>query len=214
MRHSIKTLSKAKNKLAISTQHLFLSNNINALPMKLYSDDDDIDIVIIDRNQYKSAIAILLDNGWFCKNNRSKLRERDKDFFRHKNIPYVVHLHKAFSWNTIIYLNSNTLWERKRKVAGLLYPSIEDELLIIAAHSLFENQYIKKEELSYGRELLEFVHETNYMESHASAYHWKKGLALIINKLKKNNSSLGIKELLGVKIYKLQQDFIKANSFP
>lgn len=208
MRQSIKTLSKAKNKLAISIQQLFLSNNINALPMKLYSDDDDIDIVIIEKKQYKVAITILLANGWFCRNNRSKLRERDKDFFHHENIPYVVHLHQAFSWNTIIYLNSHTLWKRKRKVAGLFYPSIEDELLIIAAHSLFENQYIKKEELSYGRELLEYVHDMDYLESHAAVYHWEKGLVLIINKLKKNNSSLRIKELLGVKIGKLNQDFM------
>lgn len=207
MRQFMKSLPQAKKKLTINTINLFASYKINALPMKLYSDDDDVDIVIINKDQYKDASRILLSNAWFIKNNKSKLRERDKNFFKHKNVPYVIHLHKAFSWNTVPYLDSKKLWERRRMIFGILIPSIEDELLIIAAHSLFENQYIKKEEIIYGRELLENKYDLDYMENHAKSFNWENGLKVIVKKLKENNPSLSIKELILVKVSKLKEDF-------
>ncbi len=203
----MENLSKTKKELTLNVLNLFSSHRIDALPMKLYSDDDDVDIVIIDKDKYEDACDILLLNNWYIKNNRSKLRERDKNFLKHKNIHYVIHLHKAFSWNTIVYLNSNILWKRRRIVSEILLPSVEDELLIIAAHSLFENQYIKSEEIIYGGELLENKYDLSYMRSHADQFHWQKGLDIVMKKLKKNESSLSMLELLSVKINKLKQDF-------
>lgn len=200
-------LSPVKKALTIKALNLFALNKINSLPMKLYSDDDDVDIVIINRNQYEKAIKVLLSKNWYKKNNRSKLRERDKDFFHHRDSEYVIHLHKAFSWNTVTYLDSQTLWERKRVINEIPIPSIEDELLIIAAHSLFENQYVKTEEVLYGRKLLESKYDLNYMKNHAKSFHWENGLNIIIKKLKNNISSLSIYELLEIKINKLKQDF-------
>lgn len=207
MNKYIKTFSPVKIKLAIKIQSLFASNKIDALPMKLYSDDDDVDIVIINHNKYKQAVSILVAYGWYCKNNRSKIRERDKDFFHHQSVPFVIHLHKAFSWNTVPYLDSKILWERKRKILGLFYPSAEDELLIIGAHSFFENQYIKPEELLYGREVLLEEYDIQYMQNHAKSFNWENGLNITMKKLKSNTPSLSILELISVKMNKLKQDF-------
>src|SRR3989338_2065502 len=114
MNKYMRNLSQSKKKLVINLLKLFAVNKIDALPMKLYSDDNDI--VIINKQEYKQAINLLHINGWSIKNNRSKLRERDKDFFFHPSFPYVTHLHKAFSWNTVPYLDSKKLWQRKREV--------------------------------------------------------------------------------------------------
>lgn len=204
----MKNLSQNKQKIVINLLKLLATQKIDALPMKLYSDDDDMDIVIIDKQIHKDAMNLLITNGWSVKNNRSKIRERDKDFFFHPSFSYVTHLHQAFSWNTVPYLDSRKLWQRKREIDGLILPSVEDELLIIAAHSLFENQYIKNEELIYGRKLLERGFNLRYMKSHAADFHWGNGLDLIIDKLKKNTSSLSINELVRIKINKLKQDFM------
>ena len=207
----MKNLPKIKKELATETLKLLAENNIKALPMKLYSDDDDVDIVIIDKNQYTDASNILKSKGWYIKNNRSKLRERDKDFFKNKKYPYVIHLHKAFSWNTVPYLDSKKLWEGKREVSGLLLPSIEDELLIISAHSLFENQHIKPEEIVYGQGLLQKDPDFNYIRVQARNFHWEKGVNIVLEKLKNYDSSLSITDLLSIKISKLSKDFIRVS---
>jgi len=55
----MKNLPKIKKELATETLKLLAENNIKALPMKLYSDDDDVDIVIIDKNQYTDTVKLV-----------------------------------------------------------------------------------------------------------------------------------------------------------
>lgn len=206
MRKFMNNLPPDKKNLAKKILQLFYVNNINAMFMKLYSNDDDLDTVIIEKDQYLKAVALLKSNQWHLKNNKSKLRERDKDFFHHKDSPYVVHLHQSFSWNTVAYLNSRLLWERKKVIEGLAIPSTEDELLIVGAHSIFENQCIKAEEIKYGRILLENNIDYKYMQEHAETFHWKKGLDMILDKLRENEPSLSILDLITAKAEKLGKD--------
>lgn len=201
----------SKNQLANSILECLKKNSINAMTMKFYSKDDDIDIVIIDKNQYKAAKNILKSNHWFIKNNKSKIRERDKDFFKNNKHPFFIHLHQAFSWNTVTYLNSEKVWKRRKKIKKTICPSPEDELLIIAAHSLFENQHIKPGEVLYGRKLLKNKFNLSYMEKSAKNLNWKKGLKIILSKLESGESFLSISELLSVKISKIVADLGKVS---
>jgi len=203
MKKSTKKSSKSKNNLTNSIFELLKKHGINAMTMKHYSDDNDIDIVVIDKDQYKDAKNILKSNNWFIKNNKSKLRERDKDFFKNDKHSFLIHLHQFFSWNTVPYLDSEQVWRRRRKVKGMVCPSVEDELLIIAAHSLFENQFIKPEEVLYGRNLLKNKINLGYIKRSAKHLNWEKGLKMILSKLRNRKSFLSINELLAVKISKI-----------
>lgn len=194
-----------KKSIAKSVLNLLAKSGINAMSMKLYSDDEDVDIVVIDKTRYRDAKNVLKANLWFVKNNKSKLRERDKDFFKNKKHPYFIHLHKAFSWNTVSYLDSKKVWERRRD----MQPSHEDELLIIAAHSFFENQYIVPEEILYGKSLLKNKLDLRYMNKIANKFNYKDGLNIILKKLEDGDSSLSLSELFFIKIKKLTKDFSK-----
>lgn len=212
MKQSIKK-SYTKFDLAGKIQELFSSHSIYSLCMKMYSDDDDVDIVIIDSKQYYLAMKLLTTNGWRKKNNKSKLRERDKDMFVHKAYSDTIHLHQYFSWNTVPYLDSKILWGRKRKYLGVFLPSFEDELLIIAAHSLFENMCIVPEEIRYGKDLLQKHLNMAYIVNHADRFSWKKGLQTVVTKLKKNDPKLRISELLQARIEKFTHDLQEGKFF-
>lgn len=200
-----------KQQLAKKLQGLFISHKIKALAMKLYSEDNDCDLVIIDKNQYCQAVILLESNDWKKHNNLSKIRERDKDFFAHQESPFFVHLHQAFSWNTIPYLDSETLWKRKVINQRLLLPSPEDELLIIGAHSLFENKYLVWEEKKYGQKLLKQKLDFTYMTDHVKKLNWQSGLSLILDKINKNESIIYPSELLKITIIKLFKDLRQLN---
>lgn len=174
--------------------------------MKMYSEDNDVDVVVIDPHNYEKAQQTLMFNSWRKKNNKSKLRERDKDFFVHPQYIYSIHLHEQFSWNTVPYLDASVLWKRKRKERDLFLPSWEDELLIIAAHSLFENMVLVPEELIYGRKILQQDIDWSYIRTHARLLHWSTGVEIILRKLKKNESRLSILELALVRMEKLGKD--------
>lgn len=204
--------SSPKFRLAGIVLELLRTQNIDAICMKMYSSDQDIDIVIIDsENFYATAINLLIENGWQIKNNKSKLRERDKDFLTHRQFPFQVHLHKYFSWNTVPYLNSQMLYQRKRQEKKVFLPSFEDELLIIAAHSLFENMQIISEEQIYGTRLIHKKLDKTYMNAEAEKFNWKDGLLLILNHLDKKKLKLSILDLLSVRIKKLINDLFTKN---
>lgn len=188
---------------------LFKNGSIRAMSMKLYSNDADIDIVIIDPLNYQKAQSILTENGWTLQNNRSKLRERDKDFYVRVNYPYNIHLHAYFSWNTTVYLNSVTLFKRAAKIKNSSTPTPEDELLIIAAHSLFENQHITPEEVAYAQSLICRPLDYTYMRSHARSYGWDIGFDQVYAALMQKRSFLSIKELVRAKRQKLFHDIRK-----
>lgn len=208
MKNSTKKFSfKFKN--AADIQRLLLSNGMNVMCMKMYSQDTDIDIVVMNPRQYNKVKDILQKNGWLIHNNISKIRERDKDFFIQTGQKFLVHLHKYFSWNTVPYLDASLLWKRKRTKENVFLPSFEDELLIIAAHSLFENMCITPEELRYGKQIMRLARDKDYMPNHAYQLHWEHGFEIILGKLLKSESLLTASELLTVRLDKLSKDIAK-----
>ena len=210
MKYSIKKYSD-KFALAAELQRRLTGVGIDSLCMKMYSNDNDVDVVVINSQKYRQAMGVLQKDGWKLDNNKSKIRERDKDFFSHDNQKYMLHLHGYFSWNTVPYLDSSVLWGRKRKVQGIFIPSPEDEILIIAAHSLFENMCIVPEELSYGKNILSKRLDKDYLRTHARRFHWENGVKIILTKIESENSNISVSELLSVRVNKLFSDGLNIN---
>ncbi|OGG24481.1 hypothetical protein A3A79_04835 [Candidatus Gottesmanbacteria bacterium RIFCSPLOWO2_01_FULL_43_11b] len=208
MKRSIKKYSD-KFVFAAELQHRLAGVGIDSLCMKMYSHDDDVDLVVINSQKYSQAADVLRIDDWKLNNNKSKIRERDKDFFSHDQQKYKIHLHAYFSWNTVPYLDSSVLWSRKRKEQQVFLPSLEDELLIIAVHSLFENMCIVPEEIYYGKNILKNKIDYGYLKSQAGRFHWESGLELIRNKLNNNDSQIAASELLAIRINKLFSDIFQ-----
>jgi hypothetical protein len=119
---------------------------------------NDIDSLVIDRKNYKKIEKILQEQGF--KKGRTFYRDRGKRFWRFpgdKGVP-AIHLHKICGWAGINYLEPQKIWQRRRKAQIQGYeidlPSYEDEFLISALHSVFENKAIKKEEFLYLSKLV------------------------------------------------------------
>lgn len=205
MKRSTKKFYSKFDQARILTR-FFESHSVRVMVMKMYSDDNDVDMVVAHPNHYSKATKLLISEGWYTKNNMSKFRERDKDFFFHEDFPYFLHLHKYFSWNTVVYLDSKLLWKRKRQIQAVFVPSIEDELLIIAAHSLFENLRITREELGYGKALLRNEPDIVYMRNHAGNFSWESAVFMILDKLRENNPNLNFFELVSVRLKKVLKD--------
>ena len=208
MKHSTKKFYSKFDQARVLAR-LFESYSLSVMVMKIYSDDNDIDVVLINPNQYSLAINLLVSNNWNKKNNLSKLRERDKDFFYHPDYPNLVHLHQHFSWNTVVYLDAGLIWKRKRQRKEVFLPSHEDELLIIAAHSLFENQCVIPEELNYGKDLLSKAPDLSYMQNHAAKFNWESGVTMIADKLNKSNPNISFFELAWVRAKKVLKDLVQ-----
>lgn len=125
--------------------------------------DTDIDLVLVDRSRRREYIEVLKELGFTNIWNISILREPRKRFFvkiadnGQIRMP-IVHVHFTVSWNGIDCLDAYDVWRRLRsiKINGkdIRVPSVEDELLITAAHTMHENTYITMGELLHIRNLL------------------------------------------------------------
>ena len=133
--------------VAEKAQRAFEKRNCKVIAMKSFPSfpycDNDIDFVAIE--SFSACKKSLLENGFEMIENRSYLREPMKRFFSDGS-KTLSHLHKAFSWNGIKYLDSEIVWKNRisKKIGStkIWIPSPTDSFLIIAAHSMFENKCI------------------------------------------------------------------------
>ncbi len=145
--------------------------------------DDDVDIVIVDRERVPEYAKALIEIGYDFKWNRSVLREPGKWFYVKKDgqgkysLP-KMHLHSCVSWNGIEFFDPASIWKRLRVEhvmnREIRIPSIEDELLIMSAHAFHENSYITIGELLHLRNLLSEAKaiDTEYMIDASKKYNW------------------------------------------
>jgi thymidylate kinase len=187
----------------------FLESNIPTLPIKLYTHDEDIDIVTINRAQYKKAKKLLIKLGFKDLKNISRFREPLKRQFISEDYKYIVHLHSTISWNGLKYLDPNLVWKRRIRKYDLPIPSPEDELLIIAAHSIFENKTIIPDERKYLKYLAKHPLDWNYIKNSARKYNWESALKYFLTETKNKDKLFKINKLLLVSFDKLFRDLLK-----
>ncbi|MFW6047004.1 MAG: nucleotidyltransferase family protein [Candidatus Woesearchaeota archaeon] len=164
-----------KNKLPLLTIKSFLP-----FPFA----DSNIDLVAIERRNILKYQSIIKQMNFKRKRNLADLREPDKKMYyknsQNRLLP-KLHLHKQISWNGVTYLNLDTIWARSQWRKDLNHgfeipvPSPEDELLIIAAHSLFENKYITLCDLAHLICIFKNDLDWDYTLKAAEEYHWSQG---------------------------------------
>ena len=187
----------------------FLKEAIPTIPIKLYTHDEDIDIVTVNRNQYKKAKKILKKLGFKDLKNISRFREPLKRQFISKDYKYIVHLHSTISWNGLKYLNPKIVWKRRIRKYDIPIPSPEDELLIIAAHSIFENKTIISDEKKYLKYLAEHNLDWKYIRNSAKKYNWESALNYFLTEINSKSKLFKINKLLLVSFDKLFRDLLK-----
>jgi hypothetical protein len=152
--------------------------------------DHDVDFVIARPTLASVYRASMGDAGYQYRFGKSQFREPDKYFYypRHADEGFRdirFHLHKALSWNGVVFLDSEAVLSRckEENVGGgsFLIPSCEDEILIMAAHALFENASIRIGEiLEFGLLVRdEPIHWQRLIES-ATRYNWQVALAFFL----------------------------------
>lgn len=193
---SLQSVEVWRQKTIIDLLELAERANLRLLPIKSFLEfpyvDHDLDVVAVDWERWK-AYRPVLERGGYCRFwSTAAVREPGKWFYRPrhtKSLPGIqthVHFHNAISWNGVPYLDAKKVYERVRSIRVLGQsvpaPSIEDELLTLAAHAVFENHCVAAWEAAqitrliarYGEPDWEYVIET------AVHHHWVAGLWLYL----------------------------------
>ena len=153
-----------------------------------------LDLLLKDNKDYKQALNILQKNEYQIylteKNEpfKTMLIKYEKDFM------IILHLHRRIAWLGINTINKNKVVNRAKKLNFLVkIPSKEDQVLIHAAHILFENRRITPiEKKIFKNKNLDYT----YINSQLNKYGWKRAFYKLINIQK---LSLPIKPILNLR---------------
>ena len=130
-----------------------------------------LDILFRSNKDYKRAMKVLQKNKY-----QSYLTEKNEPFKTmlikyEKQFMLILHLHRRIAWLGIKTLNQKKVTERSKKMNSLVsIPSKEDQVLIHAAHILFENRKITQTE----KKILKNKNlDDDYINSQLEKYKWK-----------------------------------------
>ncbi len=152
--------------------------------------DSNIDIVAVDTQNVERYRVLIRQLGFVRQRNLADLREPRKEMYYHEGHGEAehtypkLHLHRAISWNGVVYLDLARVWQRHqyRNVANISIPipAPEDELLIMAAHVMFENKYITLMDLVYLNWLTSQDLNWDYIIGLSQEYAWRDALELFL----------------------------------
>jgi len=161
--------------------------NIEYMVIKSYAPydfiRDDIDILIIGKKKYLETIRFLENNNWQPSNRQNSQVHFDRDGM------VQIDLHKWVGWDNLgtsgiggNLFDNNELWEKHRKVnfngMDINVPSVEDDVLIIIAHSIFQHHYTTLNERIHVAELIKSAEniDFDYINKTADAARWQRGI--------------------------------------
>jgi len=141
-----------------------------------------LDILFRSNKDYKLAMKVLQKNKY-----QSYLTEKNEPFKTmlikyEKQFMLILHLHRRIAWLGIKTLNQKKVIERSKKMNSLVsIPSKEDQVLIHAAHILFENRKITQTEkkIFKNKNL-----DDDYINSQLEKYKWKTNFYKLVKKQK------------------------------
>ena len=141
-----------------------------------------LDILFRSNKDYKRAMKVLQKNKY-----QSYLTEKNEPFKTmlikyEKQFMLILHLHRRIAWLGIKTLNQKKVIERSKKMNSLVsIPSKEDQVLIHAAHILFENRKITQTE----KKILKNKNlDDDYINSQLEKYKWKTNFYKLVKKQK------------------------------
>ncbi len=141
-----------------------------------------LDILFRSNKDYKLAMKVLQKNKY-----QSYLTEKNEPFKTmlikyEKQFMLILHLHRRIAWLGIKTLNQKKVIERSKKMNSLVsIPGKEDQVLIHAAHILFENRKITQTEkkIFKNKNL-----DDDYINSQLEKYKWKTNFYKLVKKQK------------------------------
>jgi len=182
----ITKLERLEQETADVVQHIlprFSAEHLPFLAIKSFLPfpyvDTNLDLVTARPTKVSKYVSLLKRLGYRRRWNLADLREPMKEIYGTATRVLTLHVHTAISWNGVIYLPLSQVWERRRllkMVAGTVWvPSPEDELLIMAAHALFENKTVSMHELLYLRRLILEDLDWDYISKIVTDCGWRYG---------------------------------------
>jgi putative nucleotidyltransferase-like protein len=153
--------------------------------------DHDVDFVVVETPSLPAYRTAMSDLAYQYRFGKSQIREPDKYFYyplqaedRFKDIRF--HLHKALSWNGVVFLNAQEVLGRcrqeHRESGSLSVPGFEDEILIMAAHAIFENASIHLGEiLQFGLLVRDEMVDWDRLIDVATRHNWQMALAFFLD---------------------------------
>ena len=154
--------------------------------------DSNLDTVAVEQDNRRAYRRHLTQTGFKRVRDLADLREPGKEFYaRHvgsQRASPIIHLHSRISWNGIPYMDAQEVYARRRYwqhgAVALPIPSPEDELLIAAAHAIFENKYVLLRDVFYLSHLASpHALDWEYLETVALTFNWRSGLCAYLKRI-------------------------------
>jgi len=150
-------------------EHIFEGQNKN------------LDILFETTEDYKQAATILESYGFVVRLSEKVEKYKTMYCGLIRGTIYSIHLHREVAWHGMKALDKKQLFARSKRVNALIIlPSLEDSILIHAAHILFENFKIKDREINYFLKLNESTTDRNYILWQTQKNRWEKGFQRVI----------------------------------
>ena len=160
------------NYILFKCEHIFAGENKN------------VDILFETNQDYKKTAELLEKNGFIVR--LSEKIEKYKTMYTglYENNIYSFHLHREIAWHGIIALDKREVFKRKKVINSLIIiPSVEDSLLIHAAHILFENFKITEKEKPILNTIEKPEINRKYLEQQIKNNKWEYGFKKIIKQV-------------------------------
>ncbi len=164
---------------------LFWQHNLQYILFKcdhiFAGQNKNLDILFETNEDYHQAAALLEQQGFVIR--LSEKIEKYKTMYCGliMGTMYSIHLHREIAWHGMIALDKKTVFSRVVKIHHMIaIPSLEDSILIHAAHVLFENFKVKEKEKNYFLKLDGPSINKEYIRWQIRKNHWKKGFWKVI----------------------------------
>ncbi len=148
---------------------------------------DDIDVLVKNQYYFNKAVKNLTGIGYSGYNKKNLAIHFDKE-----NL-LQIDLHPHICWDMIgrsgsgfDIIDEQKIWERKRKTTidgiSLYTPSIEDDIIILCTHSIFQHHYITLNEVYHIGELIRTSKDIDwdYIFTSAQKYGWGSILCFML----------------------------------
>ena len=203
-------LARNTAKIASELIAIMKKEGLDLLPIKSFLQfpyaDHDLDVVAATDVKADDYQRVLLNNRYSYKKRPSEFLEPKKRHYLPKvyktnnRVVPKVHLHRAISWNGVDYLNVERVWKSRRMIKVHSYeipiPSVEDEILIMAAHSIYENKHVLLGDIlqliKLDRSCSSNI-DWKYILESAKEYNWSAGLFLFCSIIAKALNVMNIK---------------------
>lgn len=137
----------------------------------------NLDLLFLHETEYNYASKLLREQG-FVLYLSEKVEKYKRMYLKfEKGIVTAVHLHREIAWHGVVILDKDLLFKRMKDNV----PSVEDSLLIHAAHALFENFKVSELQKALLKKYRQEAKDWKYLNFQLEKKSWKKSFYRLLN---------------------------------